>query len=400
MGRSRLASVALFTLFLSRTILGMDVDPVHKQHMAASTGSRVGRVHFFFIVHGHNGQPTDLSYLHHTIKEKAIESNKYCDVKSSQSCPVGIGFRESKNGSDRRGTLKRRLSSAPVPEVNEDAAPSTEPPSESSSAKNRNETSSCPSSGQNGTLIVHNAVCNEGKTHDGIARGGERLANEIKDVVLAEVNARRDELEVNADSGLIDVTLSMTGNSLGGLYTRYAIASLVEALQTPSSGDDDLSSDCEFNMVLDETIRIRFNVFCTTASPHLGCADHTYIPLPRAAEIGLGNSMGETGRDLFRTNGLLYDMATSRRFLMPLAAFRRRIAYANAYGTDFPVPVSDVSEPSLTSEPACIAIPSFVPQTPLLRDITFLGKNPNLSLFIGIHCSFSRQGKRISTLLC
>ena len=33
-------------------------------------------------------------------------------------------------------------------------------------------------------------------------------------------------------------------------------------------------------------------------------------------------------------------MATSPRFLTPLGLFQRRIAYANAYGTDFPVPGS------------------------------------------------------------
>jgi hypothetical protein len=33
-------------------------------------------------------------------------------------------------------------------------------------------------------------------------------------------------------------------------------------------------------------------------------------------------------------------MATSPRFLKPLASFKRRVAYANAFGTDFPVPGS------------------------------------------------------------
>ena len=317
----------------------MRLDRAH----TAGPRDRLGPIHFFFIVHGHNGQPTDLSYLHHAIKQKAIESKKYCSVTSSQSCPVGIASGvvsgEPKNGSEG-GTLKRRISSfyhlgkqALIPEVDtaEDDASTTEPSLESSSTNlNGVGTSSCHPSAQNGTLIVHNAACNEGKTHDGVANGGDRLANEIKDVVFAEVNARRDELDVNADSGLIDVTLSMTGNSLGGLYTRSAIASLVESLQRASSGDVDSGSDFEVNLVLDETIRIHFNVFCTTASPHLGCADHTYIPLPRAAERALGMSMGETGRDLFRMNELLYEMATSRRFLGPLAAFKRRIAYANA----------------------------------------------------------------------
>jgi hypothetical protein len=56
--------------------------------------------------------------------------------------------------------------------------------------------------------------------------------------------------------------------------------------------------------------------------------------------MGVAQIMGETGSDLFRRNDLLQSMATSPRFLVPLASFRRRIAYANAFGTDFPVPGS------------------------------------------------------------
>ena len=40
----------------------------------------------------------------------------------------------------------------------------------------------------------------------------------------------------------------------------------------------------------------------------------------------------------FRCNDLLHRMATSEQFKKPLASFQRRIAYANAYKTDFPVP--------------------------------------------------------------
>ena len=50
--------------------------------------------------------------------------------------------------------------------------------------------------------------------------------------------------------------------------------------------------------------------------------------------------MGHTGRDLFRITDLLAEMAMSERFLGPLSAFRKRVAYANGYHTDFPVPVS------------------------------------------------------------
>lgn len=40
----------------------------------------------------------------------------------------------------------------------------------------------------------------------------------------------------------------------------------------------------------------------------------------------------------FRLNDLMKTMATSQEFIEPLGSFRKRIAYANAYGTDFPVP--------------------------------------------------------------
>jgi hypothetical protein len=40
----------------------------------------------------------------------------------------------------------------------------------------------------------------------------------------------------------------------------------------------------------------------------------------------------------FRVNDLVKNMATSSYFLRPLSLFRKRIAYANAYSTDFVVP--------------------------------------------------------------
>lgn len=43
-------------------------------------------------------------------------------------------------------------------------------------------------------------------------------------------------------------------------------------------------------------------------------------------------------------------MATSPRFLRPLAAFKKRIAYANAFGTDFPVPGSTAAFLDLDSD--------------------------------------------------
>ena len=72
----------------------------------------------------------------------------------------------------------------------------------------------------------------------------------------------------------------------------------------------------------------------------MGISKHTFVPLPRSAEIGAAYVLGETGRDLFRLNDVMKTMATSPEFLDPLRKFRKRVAFANAYATDFPVPAS------------------------------------------------------------
>jgi hypothetical protein len=153
-------------------------------------------------------------------------------------------------------------------------------------------------------IIVHPAVCNEGKTTDGVANGGQRLVDEMMAVIKHEMRHRNSK----------SVTVSVVGNSLGGIYGRYAVAKLAR----------------EQNL--------HFNIFCTTATPHLGVSKHTYISLPRSAEIGVAHAMGNTGKDLFRLNDLMKNMATTPEYTVPLGSFRQRIAYANAYGTDFPVP--------------------------------------------------------------
>jgi len=40
----------------------------------------------------------------------------------------------------------------------------------------------------------------------------------------------------------------------------------------------------------------------------------------------------------FHINDLIWKMATDEKYLKPLASFRKRVAYANAFRTDFPVP--------------------------------------------------------------
>merc|ERR1712232_246612 len=56
------------------------------------------------------------------------------------------------------------------------------------------------------------------------------------------------------------------------------------------------------------------------------------------AEIAIAKMMGLTGHDLFCLNNVVKNMATTPYFLSPLSKFRRRVAYANAFHTDFPVP--------------------------------------------------------------
>lgn len=88
----------------------------------------------------------------------------------------------------------------------------------------------------------------------------------------------------------------------------------------------------------DDSLNTHTCIAIPLQTPHLGVASHTFLPLPRRAEVGVAHAMGQSGKDLFRLNALLRHMATQPQFLAPLAAFRKRTAYANAYSTDFPVP--------------------------------------------------------------
>lgn len=210
-------------------------------------------------------------------------------------------------------------------------------------------------------LVVHGVTCNEGKTKDGVCAGGERLLEEMLQVIRAEVERKRDErrsrkeryhqqdwahvdkdddtIDSNEDKEPpIDVTISMVGNSLGGIYSRYAIAHLHRKLE--SRDDDDANEDGYAGTLDNGRIRVYFQTFCTTATPHLGCSRHTWISLPRSAEIAVGYILGDTGRDLFRITDILHKMALDEFYLTALRKFRKRVAYANGYHTDFPVPAS------------------------------------------------------------
>jgi hypothetical protein len=310
----------------------------------------VGPIHFCFIVHGHKGHANDLWYLHQTVRDKAREHDAFHHAESSDKCTVGTNLAAKSNKhpienaeSTQRRDKRDRLSlpqkiKAKLPHrrskdsddkisneqsqdldvnstFNASGVSINHVTSEFSADESKKSAAAC-------SFIVHNAVCNEDKTDDGVANGGNRLADEILEVIRYEVEKKT--MLAGATKEPVDVTISLIGNSLGGLYTRYAVARLAEISQeryVDNSNGDATKEQTDYYVFSDGmmSIRLHFNVFCTTASPHLGCADHTYFPIPRVAEKGIAYGMGETGRDLFRVNTLLHEMATGSKFLEPLS---------------------------------------------------------------------------------
>jgi len=198
-------------------------------------------------------------------------------------------------------------------------------------------------------LVVYRPNENNGMTKDGIAKGGARLTKEIEDFIRRDTaeQLKGDELSSISER---HVSVSFVGNSLGGLYARYAASILPVVL------DEDKT-------LPDTRVVIHRHVFCTTATPHLGVASHTFIPVPRFVEKFIGRLLSKTGKDLFRSDGisdnedLIYDMSTNyEQFLLPLSKFQKRIAYANAFRTDFQVP---------TNTAAFLSVKSTYPHRPM-----------------------------------
>ena len=157
-------------------------------------------------------------------------------------------------------------------------------------------------------FLVHAASCNDDNTLDGIEAGGRRLAIEINELLRNETKDGH-------------VALSMLGNSLGGLYARYALPYIDwnRAGQTNAE-----------NLVFP-------NVFITTATPHLGLRDMTILPLPRSIQSAGASRLKTSGKDLFQFTDTIHQMCLDPEFLRPLAKFSKRIAFANTFSTDAPV---------------------------------------------------------------
>ena len=193
-------------------------------------------------------------------------------------------------------------------------------------------------------FVVHSALCNEGKTTDGIDAGGRRLAQEINSLlqyVVRNNNSNDDEDDENNNAEnrqhhqKQQFTLTICGNSLGGLYARRALADIEWTVKTDQESSSSIQSQTATTTT---TNTITPMLFVTTATPHLGVSQHTFIKLPRAVEYPIAQVLEQTGRDLFRFSNILQDLTFDPKYIRPLLQFQQRIAYANMYSTDFQVP--------------------------------------------------------------
>jgi hypothetical protein len=161
-----------------------------------------------------------------------------------------------------------------------------------------------------GGILAHLATSNEGlRTRDGVAAGGRRLAEEVRSISRAHPSLR---------------TLSLVGNSLGGLYVRAAAT--------------ELQHDAE-------CARLERRVLLTTGCPHLGVRRFTYLPLPGALASSAAPRLvaGRTADELLLSDNeealpkLVSMSMPESAHMRALGAFRQRRLYANLVG-DFMVP--------------------------------------------------------------
>jgi len=131
---------------------------------------------------------------------------------------------------------------------------------------------------------------NRGRTTDGVAASGARLAELVRGLAPAAGGC-----------------VSFVGHSMGGVVARWAVKVLEEEGWFDASG-------------------VRAANFVTTASPHLGIAD-----IGACWRLGaslLGGVLGATVRDLSLQTGAMAEL-TGEAALRGLRRFARRAAYGN-----------------------------------------------------------------------
>lgn len=159
-------------------------------------------------------------------------------------------------------------------------------------------------------VLARRVECNAPlNSFDGVEEGARRVVEELRAVVKANPSLRY---------------LTLYGNSLGGIYARYAAA-----LMWAESRDGTM-------------LGLRPCTFLTTATPHLGVGCYGFFRLvPRAAQDLWARKLGRSIMELSMRDDedgqrpLLARMADPSvrdplDFVGALGAFERRCAYANA----------------------------------------------------------------------
>lgn len=130
-------------------------------------------------------------------------------------------------------------------------------------------------------IIIYQTMCNEGflATSDGVAAGGQRVAQEILTFIQSKIGARNNREKVSK------VTISTIGFSLGGLYSRYAISKIYKELSSDVMEENEKSTQDADKMEIPSneenetinTVTVEFNLFASVASPHLGLKQNTFF---------------------------------------------------------------------------------------------------------------------------
>ncbi|GMH18276.1 hypothetical protein Nepgr_020117 [Nepenthes gracilis] len=178
-------------------------------------------------------------------------------------------------------------------------------------------------------VFVHCSERNVAKlTLDGVDVMGERLAEEVQEVIKQKPDLRK---------------ISFVAHSIGGLVSRYAIGKLY---QPPGRSNLEDSSSIESVESWRGTVGgLEAMNFVTVATPHLGSRGNKQVPflfgvtaIEKVATHLIHWIFKRTGRHLFLTDDdegkgpLLKRMVEDHYeypFISALRTFRRRVAYSN-----------------------------------------------------------------------
>ncbi|KAJ4954900.1 hypothetical protein NE237_011683 [Protea cynaroides] len=172
-------------------------------------------------------------------------------------------------------------------------------------------------------VFVHCSERNEFKmTLDGVDVAGERLVEEVVEVIKWKPDVRK---------------ISFIAHSMGGLVARYAIGRLY---RPPKTVEGALGEDSRGTIYGLEAMN-----FITVATPHLGSRGNKQVPflfglsaLEKTACLVIHWIFRRTGRHLFLTDSdegkppllrRMVDDCGDLYFMSALHAFKRRVAYSN-----------------------------------------------------------------------